>query len=357
MNVNYSVKTRIFKCTKGCVILTALRNFAITLILSLVIFGLIGYGLIQFAFSAFSLDGEDDAGSPVTEETTGIPDTENGPVNPNDWLDIKGESYTILIVGTDHRPSVYEDYTLPEEAVTEENGFPKEPRQIKAETIILMRVNKETGECIYCAIPENTRVTVNGTVTYMLEEIYAEMGIKALKEKVMTLTGIPVDYYLTISVENFIKAIDKLGGITYNVKQDISYVDEATGEVTNIRRGSQLLKGKKAAALLCFDGYDDGDVSRRNCAVEFLRELFKKVMVKEKYADAIVLYNKYSQYFETDFKIKDVEKNIDLIYSYSKMNIQTYTYPGITSGEGDEAYFSANVPKATEFFGKYKFKG
>ncbi len=322
------------------------------------VFGFIGYNLVQYAFSAFDLRGEEDDAPFVTEgDTEGAEGSEDIPINPNEWLDIKGESFTALIIGTDYRPSVYKDYTLSGEDKFDENGFPKEPRKINAENIILMRVNKETGECIYSAIPENTKVTISGTSVYKLKELYSEMGKQALKDKVASLVGIPIDYCTVIHPENFIKAIDALGGVTYNVKRNISYVDEATGKVTNLRQGSQLLNGQKAAALLRYDGYSDGDVSRRIDVVGFLRELFKQTIVADNYADAIVLYNKYAKYFETDFKIQDLEKNLDLIYSYPKMNVQTYTYPGITVGEGDEAYFSANVPKAAEFFGKYKFKG
>ena len=126
--------------------MSAVRNFIITLILSLLIFGLIAYGIVQFALGAFGLDGKGDE-SQGTDSITVEPDgsVTDSPDDPKTWDDVKGDSFTVLLIGTDHQPSVYKDYGKSEG--TDENGFPKDPRTVGADTMILVRVNKETGEC------------------------------------------------------------------------------------------------------------------------------------------------------------------------------------------------------------------
>ena len=277
----------------------------------------------------------------------------DSPDDPKTWDDVKGDSFTVLLIGTDHQPSVYKDYGKSEG--TDENGFPKDPRTVGADTMILVRVNKETGECVICAIPTNTKITADG-MQCRLSELYAMKGAEAVKRRVMALTGLPVDYYAAISVENFAKLINGLGGVTFFVANDISYVDN-TGKTVNLRRGSQKLNGEKAVSMLKYRGYGDGDNTRRSCAAKFIKELAKAVLVQSNYSDANVLYAKYKDYFDTDFTLDVLGKNIDLIFSYSKMNVIEYTYPGTTTGTGEDEYFSPGILKATEYFSKYKFNG
>ena len=334
--------------------MSAVRNFIITLILSLLIFGLIAYGIVQFALGAFGLDGKGDE-SQGTDSITVEPDgsVTDSPDDPKTWDDVKGDSFTVLLIGTDHQPSVYKDYGKSEG--TDENGFPKDPRAVGADTMILVRVNKETGECVICAIPTNTKITADG-MQCRLSELYAMKGAEAVKRRVMALTGLPVDYYAAISVENFAKLINELGGVTFFVANDINYVDN-TGKTVNLRRGSQKLNGEKAVSMLKYRGYGDGDNTRRSCAAKFIKELAKAVLVQSNYSDANVLYTKYKDYFDTDFTLDVLGKNIDLIFSYSKMNVIEYTYPGTTIGTGEDEYFSPGILKATEYFSKYKFNG
>lgn len=99
------------------------------------------------------------------------------------------------------------------------------------------------------AIPANTKITVDG-LPCKLQDLYSLKGIDALCEKVMALTGLPIDYYAVITVDNFKEVIDKLGGITYYVETDMYYVDESLGLYIDLRRGSKSLTEKRR--LICF---------------------------------------------------------------------------------------------------------
>jgi len=335
--------------------LTAVRNFIITFLLSILIFGLIAYGLVQFTTSAFELGSEKNPGGETGSEDTDAPSDTESPDDPQDWIDIKGNSFTALLIGSNYQPDVYHDYDVKDENATND-GFPLEPRQVETPTIILVRVNKETGECLFCPIPANMRITVDG-LPCQLKDLYAIKGADALRSKVMALTGIPVDYHVVVTMDNMAKFIDELGGVTYFVETDMYYVDESIGLEIDIRRGSQKLNGEKAVKMLRYCAYEDGDVSRRKCGVSFLKELLKVAMNKVKMEDAAIAYANYAKYFETNFTIGDLGDNVDLIFSYNKMDIRDYTYPGTTVGEGNDAYFSANIAKAIEYFSQFKYKG
>ncbi len=334
--------------------MTALRNFFITFLLSLLIFGLLAYGAIRFASSAFGLS-PNPSGGDLPSDSGETPAGPSGPGTPSsEWQDVDGESFTVLLVGTDYQPSFYNDYDVTDEVT--ETGFPKEPRKVETDTIVLVRVSKETGECLFCPIPANTRITCDGLPVF-LRDLYSLKGIDALCTKILTMTGIPVDYYAVINIENFITVIDELGGLQYYVETDMYFVDEEAGLHINLRKGTQKLDGKNALDMLRYCEYSDGDVSRRRCAVSFLKEFFKKIFAPANYADAQILYRKFSGYFETNFTADDLVGQVDLIFAYPKMTLRDYTYPGTTVGSGENAYFSPNTAEAIEFYSNYKFKG
>lgn len=332
--------------------MSAVRNFVITLLISLLIFGFVAFGILQFADSAFRPSGNkgDGGGNNGEQSTTTEPDL---PPPPDGFDAIKGQSMTVLFLGTDYLPDVYFDY---EYADKRPDGFDGEIREIETDTIILARINKETGEAIYCPIPAITQITVNGHVT-TLEKLYYRKGIDALREQVTALTGLPIDYHAIVTLDGLSHIIDDLGGVEFHVPENMNYVDLEQNIEIDIMSGTQLLDGKNATDMLRYWSYSDEDVSRRRVGCNFLKALVKKVMTDIPMSDAGAAYLKYSEYINTDLTLNAVIENADLIFAYPKLSIKDYTYPGTTSGKGLDAMFTPNTSKAIEFFNAYKFKG
>lgn len=332
--------------------MSAVRNFVITLLISLLIFGFVAFGILQFADSAFRPSGNkgDGGGNNGEQSTTTEPDL---PPPPDGFDAIKGQSMTVLFLGTDYLPDVYFDY---EYADKRPDGFDGEIREIETDTIILARINKETGEAIYCPIPAITQITVNGHVT-TLEKLYYRKGIDALREQVTALTGLPIDYHAIVTLDGLSHIIDDLGGVEFHVPENMNYVDLEQNIEIDIMSGTQLLDGKNATDMLRYWSYSDEDVSRRRVGCNFLKALVKKVMTDIPMSDAGAAYLRYSEYINTDLTLNAVIENADLIFAYPKLSIKDYTYPGTTSGKGLDAMFTPNTSKAIEFFNAYKFKG
>lgn len=332
--------------------MSAVRNFVLTLILSLLIFGVLAFGILQFAMDAFSLGGNKNHGnsdpSDSTEDTT-----ENQITPPEGITTIDGESFTVLFIGTDYLPDVYNDYEYTDQII---NGFPAPTREVETDTLILLRVNKETGECIFCPIPAITEVTVDGHKS-TLEVVYSRKGIQALKEHINVLTGIPVDYYAIVTIADLSYLIDDIGGVEFYVPENMHYTDfEAKLEI-NILKGTRTLDGKTATDMLRYWSYKDEDVSRRRVASDFLKALATKVMTEIPLKDAAIAYLKYKDRITTDFTMADLTSHADLIYAFSKMSVKDITYPGKTIGTGIDARFIPNITEAYKLFDKYKFKG
>ena len=158
--------------------LSAAKNFAITFAASALIFGIIAYfvaGAVENGITAAGNDtglttesgtGDnadvnfvyvtDENGEAVTDEN-GFPVTEIKTDEPPADDDIKGNSFNMLLIGTDYQPAVLDDYDL---TAYNENvsGFKVKERTINADTIILVRVDKEMKSFIFLPIPSNTQV-------------------------------------------------------------------------------------------------------------------------------------------------------------------------------------------------------
>ena len=333
--------------------MSAVRNFVTTLLISLLIFGLVAFGILQFADGAFfgrggnSGNGGSGNGGHVTTTTPDLPPP------PEGFDAIKGKSMTVLFIGTDYLPDVYYDYDY---AGQRPDGFDGELREIETDTIILARINKETGEAIFCPIPAITQITVNGHST-TLEKLYHMKGVSALREQVTALTGLPIDFHAIVTVEGLSYIIDDLGGIEFHVPQDMNYVDLDQKIEIDLKSGTQILDGKNATDMLRYWSYNDEDVSRRRVGCNFLKALIKKVMTDIPMNSAAAAYLRYQEYISTDLTLNMMNEHADLIFAYPKLTVRDYTYPGTTTGKGLDAVFIPNVSKATEFFDVYKFKG
>ncbi len=330
--------------------MSALRNFLITLLISLLIFGLVAFGIIQFANSAFSSDGNKNNGNKDKDnQTTTAPE----PPAPPDGLEgITGQSMTALFVCTDYLPDVYKDY---EYAGKRPDGFDAEVREIETDIIILVRTNKETGEVIYCPIPANTQITLNGHPT-PLKKLYSRRGIEALREQVTALTGLPIDFHAVVTLDDLSSVVSGLGGIQFHVPESISFADTEEQLEIDLKAGNRKLNGKTTMNMVRYWSYSGQDLSGRYAA-NLLKAIVQKMLTEVPMSDAATAYVKYTKYISTDLTLEKLNEQADLMYAYSKMTIRDYTYPGTTSGEGPDAVFMPNISKATGFFDVYKFKG
>ena len=323
---------------------SSFRNYLITFLISLIIFGLIGYFAVRIASESLASDPGIEIEQPV-DVITQAPD-ETAQVDLGiDFSDIKGESFTMILIGTDYRPAVMNDYNV----TTTTGGFPDPSRVIEADAIYIVRFDKEKGEYMISPIPGNMEITVNGVKT-MLKELYAEKGLQFLIDKVSAVTGLKFDYYTCVHIQDFIDLVDSLGGFTFEVPQDMYYEDHKEGLVINIKKGYQWLSGAQVAQMLRYRGYSDGNTSRMNNAVNFMKSVLTYLTDPQFLPRAIELYSKAINYTKTNLWIENMTDELDLIYAIPRFKYVTLTYPGSMDGE----YFEPKIAEAIEMYFTYR---
>ncbi|MBR4185050.1 MAG: hypothetical protein IKQ87_04715 [Clostridia bacterium] len=215
--------------------LSALKNFGVTFLISALIFGIIAYFATLFVSRTVNDILEDDHGSldeitaaeteTATEETT-PPDV----VTPEEPLP-DGETFNLLLVTTDYRPDLYNDYAPDADAIQKaaaglDSAVPTlgilsvDFREVRATSIVLLRVDRERRQFVYTYFtPEMTVYTPSGYRT--LSEITTVYGMKSLSEYINAMTGLKIHYTVLLDGYHFDELAGILGSVTVNLPRDI----------------------------------------------------------------------------------------------------------------------------------------
>lgn len=339
---------------------SVIKNFAITFCVSIIIFGLIAYFISGFLIDSMGLAGngfletkliETTPTSDISPDTTG----ENSEEPNVDFSALQGSSFTVMLVGTDYQPDILKDYDLKEVNKTV-TGFPMKERKIAADTVMVVHINKERGKIVYCPLPSNMKVTVDG-LSIKLSEVYSKKGIEYLKERVSSLIGMKIEYYAVTTIPNMAKLIDTIGGLSLYVPQKMSYSDSLQDLSIDLSVGTQTLYGDKTLQFLRFDQYTASGFDRNTTAISVVKAILTKLTSSNYYNQVNSLMTRMKPYVDTNFTEQDLADNLELIFAYSDFTAVDYVYPGSETTTDGVKYFEPSTQTARNFFLDYKFKG
>lgn len=340
----------------------SLRSFFITFLIALLVFGVCAYFI-----SGFVTDSLTDllSGDPEEETTPAVTDDVGETIEPILDEEVGGESFNVLLVGTDYRPSILGDYhpnvksqypTFKNSAQLVGTGgdLPEYPyRTVHADAVVLVCVNKEKQAFTYLQIPSSMQLTIGG-VTTTVAELYYDKGLDYFVNKMCGITGVQIDYYAVTSIEQIANVVDAMGSVSYTVPCDMQYTDEISGLTISLAAGAQSLGGKDVAGLLAFDGYTNPALSRDKTALSFLKALAQKMTNVTYLNKAAGIFANAAKYVHTNFTANDLAANLDLIFKYSAYTVNTVEYPGSYYYRDGIRYFNPNMPAAITTMSKYK---
>ena len=218
--------------------LSALKNFGVTFLISALLFGVIAYFATLFVSSTVNsiLDDESNELNDIIS-SEGVPPEENqahetNPGTPAEELP-EGESFNFLLVVTDYRPDLYDNYRPSAETVSAiaeglENAVPTigllsaDFREISAAAIVLVRADRDKQQFVYTYFtPEMQVYTPSGFRT--LSEVYRLYGIANLSESVNAMTGLKIHYTAVLDGYHLDELAELLGPVTVTLPRDIYF--------------------------------------------------------------------------------------------------------------------------------------
>jgi LCP family protein required for cell wall assembly len=162
---------------------------------------------------------------------------------------LPGQPATALVVGYDQRKGV-------------DKGV-----QSRSDTVMLVRADPQTDSVSLLSFPRDLIVDVvcPGRQTYRgrINEAYSECGTKGTLETVRELTGVPINYLITVNFRGFRQLVDAFGGIWMDV--DRRYFNDRGGPggyaTINLFPGYQKLTGYQALDFVRYR-HTDSDLYR-----------------------------------------------------------------------------------------------
>jgi LCP family protein required for cell wall assembly len=103
-------------------------------------------------------------------------------------------------------------------------------------------------------------------------------AIEQLRAELKTVIGFVPDAYAVVDLRGFVKLVDAMGGVEFDVPQDMRYSDPTQDLSINLKKGLQVLDGDKAIQLVRFRRYREGDLKRVEVQQAFLTEVFKQLL-------------------------------------------------------------------------------
>ena len=171
------------------------------------------------------------------------------------------QAATALIVGYDQRAGA--------------DGFGA--KQSRSDTLMLVRADPQQDTLSLLSFPRDLNVTIHcpnqAPVIDRINAAWTDCGAQGTLDTVQQLTGIPVNYLITLDFHGFKLMVNKLHGVYMNVDQRY-YIPPNTGVAAiNLQPGYQKLDGGDALNFVRFRETDND--LYRNARQQLFLEAFK----------------------------------------------------------------------------------
>ena len=203
------------------------------------------------------------------------------------------------------------------------------------DTIIVARMDTKK-HCIDCvSIPRDTLINIAWASTpKKINAVYpgwvnsGANGIDGVKTYIRALLGFDVDCYAVVNIQAMEQAVDCIGGVWFDVPQDMHYWDNAQALSIYINKGYQLLNGADAVKVCRFrDGYAGGDLDRINVQQDFLKALASQMLTLGNIPNLGTLVNILAENLDTDLTAANIAWFARQFLSCSMENIHFHTMP------------------------------
>lgn len=226
--------------------LSALKNFGVTFLIAAMLFGILAYFATGFVTSTMNsiMTAEEDELSEImqNESNQTLVDAETNSTesqSPSAEKIPEGESFNFLIITTDYRPDLYNDYqpTLDKmynttdwysvSASDTRGCLSEDYRSLNVASIVLVCVNKESSQYTYTYFSPETQVYTS-TGHLNLSEVYNHYGKQTIAEHIHAMTGLPIRYTLLLNAYNYEELTSLCGTPVISLSKDIYQTADMT---------------------------------------------------------------------------------------------------------------------------------
>ncbi|MBR4195603.1 MAG: LCP family protein [Synergistaceae bacterium] len=209
----------------------------------------------------------------------------------------------------------------------------------RTDAIALAIFDAENKALRIASIPRDSRVYIPRRSWDKINHAYVYGGINLLRETIVNLTGLPVDYFVKINYKSFPRIVDILGGVDIYVEKRLHYNDYSGKLFINIPAGRQHMDGKTALGYVRFRHDPLGDIGRVRRQQNFIDIMMKKIKTPAILPRIPAIVTELYDSIDTDLAPLEALKLVQFANSLSPDRIKMFMAPGRTGSSKNISYW------------------
>lgn len=218
----------------------------------------------------------------------------------------------------------------------------------RSDAIALAIFDQDSRSVRILSIPRDSRVQIPGHGWDKINHAYVYGGIDLLRETVVNLLNVGINYFVVVNYDSFPRIIDLLGGIDIDVEKTLVYTDYSGKLFINIPKGRQHMNGKTALEYVRFRHDPLGDIGRVQRQQKFLSVVMDKLKSPSVLLKIANLVDEAVMAVNTDLTPMEALRLARFATSLGSERIRLSMAPGKAAYIGDLSYWIIDlveVPK------------
>ena len=206
-----------------------------------------------------------------------------------------------------------------------------------SDTNILMAFN-DGGKTIHCvSVPRDSGMYIRGKAA-KINSAYNRGGTGLLADSISNALGIPVDFTIEVNLKGFVKLVDAIGGVDFNIPINMNYDDPKQDLSIHFQKGMHHLDGQEALEVVRFrhnndgSGYGSEDIGRIGTQQAFLKAVAKQTLTLSNVNKISAFSKIFEKYVKTDLTLGNLAWLGKEAISIGTDNLSFSTLPGAWSG-------------------------
>lgn len=223
----------------------------------------------------------------------------------------------------------------------------------RTDAMLLVSFDPQNDKIAVLSLPRDTRVHIPGRSGLdKINAAYAYGGVNLARRTVQELLQVPINYYMQVDWQGFIKVVDMLGGVDLDVEKNMNYEDPYANLSIHLKKGQQHLDGEKAGEYVRFRHDEMGDIGRAERQQKFLKALGSQAFTVSNIVRMPMIIGTATQYVKTDMDFLDMVRAANCVRIFGGGGIETASLEGDFATIDEVSYWVTNNRKIRETLDK-----
>lgn len=228
--------------------------------------------------------------------------------------------------------------------------------EIRSDVMMVAQLNMINNSVNILQIPRDTYIK-NKRSDKKINSAYGAGGAEKSIAEVNTIVDLEIDKYAVVTTSGFRDVIDIIGGVYYDVPQDMNYDDDYQDLHIHLEKGYQLLDGDKAEQYVrCRNIYASGDLGRIEAQSGFIKAAMEQIIQRcsgDSDVDVEKLLTALGDMVDTNFTLTEMLKYAPYILNINMDNVNIMMLEGEASYRNGASYFFADEEKVERQIQEY----